>query len=158
MPRGTVDPIPNGLSLWPRTRFLQVTHMVVIRYLFTFLGSLFLPTTINCWTLQLQLLAWLMHQNRSCLGLLSNWHYREGGKTLTTCTATSTCTIHSLSQPVCIDKRLGYIYTRQPAANSQEPAMREEWPTFTGRGYRDSTSSWRIEKPVKRFIKDRGVL
>ena len=33
-----------------------------------------------------------MHQNRSCLGLLSNWHYSEGGKTLTTCTATTTCT------------------------------------------------------------------
>ena len=25
VPRGTVDPIPNGLSLWPRTMFRQVT-------------------------------------------------------------------------------------------------------------------------------------
>ena len=30
VPRGTVDPIPNGLSLWPRTMFRQVTTTAVL--------------------------------------------------------------------------------------------------------------------------------
>ena len=53
VPRGTVDPIPNGLSLWPRTMFRQVTpsHDPLQ-------CSPFIPP---------------------CLGQLSNWHYSEGG-------------------------------------------------------------------------------